>query len=65
MAYIEVYPAYGRDYTRQADVKADWKAGLDFRTYAGPYINKQDADNEPGLRVLVRYADQRKVVQVK
>lgn len=58
MSYIEVAPAYGREYTRQADVQADWDAGKDFRCltmpYAGRYVNKSDADGA-GLKVIARY----------
>lgn len=61
--YLEVAPAYGRDYKSQAEVKADWNANLDFRAYTGQYINKSDAQRL-GYKVLVRYARQMKVVQV-
>tara|TARA_B100001996_G_scaffold359016_1_gene323964 strand:- start:29 stop:289 length:261 start_codon:yes stop_codon:yes gene_type:complete len=66
---LEVVPAYGRDYKSQAEVKADWEANMDFKIVAsytetlappmfeyGRYINKQDADRELNMRVLVRYA---------
>lgn len=61
--WLEVYPAYGRDYKTQKEVKAAWAAGEDFRTYAGPYVNKEDAKRE-GYKVLVRYANQAKVCGV-
>jgi hypothetical protein len=60
-SYVEVEPAYGRDYRNQKDLKADWNAGLDFRLVGGPYINKEDAQRA-GLHVIARYAQQRKVV---
>lgn len=60
--FIEVMPAYGREYRTQAEVKADWYENLDFRAYTGQYINKADAERL-GYKVLVRYA-QTKVVQV-
>jgi hypothetical protein len=68
--YMEVGPAYGRDYKSQKAVKADWAAGKDFQVLdvgrdMGRMINKQDADGVPGLRVLVRYQGMTKVVQVK
>lgn len=64
--WVEVYPAYGADYTSQKAVQAAWDAGADFRTYQGPYINKADAAKfAPNAKFLVRYANQRKVVSVK
>jgi hypothetical protein len=39
MEWIEVVPAYGRDYKNQASVKADWNADKDFRDRAsGRYV---------------------------
>lgn len=61
--WMEVVPAYGRDYANQKAVKADWAAGKDFQVPYGPYVNKQDAD-AAGLKVIVRYAKQMKVVAV-
>ena len=66
-SYLEVVPAYGRDYKSQKEVQADWAAGKDFQAVGlggGGYINKQDADRL-GVKVLVRYAKQMKVYQVK
>jgi hypothetical protein len=65
--YIEVTPAYGRDYTTAKAVKADWKAGKDFIICCmfhpdnGRYINKEDADKDPSLTVNLRYDELRKV----
>jgi hypothetical protein len=68
MNYIEVLPAYGRDYKNQKDVQSDWDAGKDFlaMSFVGPqgYINKQDANNA-GLKVIIRYANQMKVYSPK
>jgi hypothetical protein len=64
---LEVTPAYGEDYTSQAQVKAAWAAGKDFQiqTYGpdmGRYMNKADAK---GLRtVLIRYAKLQKVMAI-
>lgn len=64
--YIEVHPAYGADYTSQKAVKQAWKDGRDFRSYTSAQVmNKQDVETfMPDAHILVRYADQRKVVQV-
>jgi hypothetical protein len=63
--WIEVEPAYGRDYKNQKEVKEAWAENLDFReTATGSYTNKQDAERLD-LRVVVRYADSLKVVTVK
>lgn len=60
-SYVEVEPAYGRDYRNQKDLKADWNANMDFRITGGPYINKEDA-KRGGLHIIARYAHQTKVV---
>lgn len=69
--YIEVTPAYGRDYKSAKDAKADWAAGKDFVVAsvdtgrAGSYINIQDAPK--GSTILIRYKRLTQVttVQVK
>lgn len=62
--YIEVVPAYGRDYKNQKAVREDWEANKDFRdTLSGSYINKADADRL-GFSVIVRYAKRLKVMSV-
>jgi len=62
--FIEVAPAYGRDYKNQAQVKADWNAGMDFQDLlTRSYINKQDA-KALGVEVIIRYANYMKVLAV-
>lgn len=65
--FITVVPAYGRDYKSQADVKADWNSGKDFRIAdvmnGTGYINKDDAPK--GATINVRYARQTKVLPIK
>lgn len=62
--WIEVVPAYGRDYKNQKSVKEDWDADKDFRdTASGRYINKSGAE-ALGLNVIVRYARLLKVMDV-
>lgn len=62
--YIEVVPAYGRDYKNQKSVREDWEAGKDFRdTLSGSYVTKAEADRL-GLSVIVRYAKRLKVMSV-
>jgi hypothetical protein len=65
--YIEVTPAYGRDYTSQKAVKEAWAAGADlkivtFGPHMGRYVNNADAAD---LKVLVRYAKLQRMVSVK
>jgi hypothetical protein len=66
--WIEVVPAYGRDYKNKAEVQAAWNAGLDFAItdmfHGGRYLNKEDAE-KANLRVNVRYDRSRKVMTVK
>lgn len=68
MTFIEAVPAYGRDYSNQKAIQADWDAGMDFLAMGpmGPmgYINKQDAKTQK-LSVIIRYAKQMKVFSPK
>ncbi len=65
---ISVTPAYGRDYTRAEDVKADWQAEKDFllndptSRWDGKPINRQHL---VGQVVVVRYGNGKKTVQVQ
>jgi hypothetical protein len=64
MNWIEVTPAYGRDYKNQREVRADWNADKDFRdTVSGSYVNKSGA-KALGLKVIVRYSKLMKVMSV-
>jgi hypothetical protein len=63
--WIEVIPAYGRDYTTAKAAKADWNADLDFKeTFTETYINKSQA-MKMGLSVTIRYAKNMKVTGTK
>lgn len=63
--WIEVVPAYGRDYRTQAAVKTAWNAGQDFQdAFSGRYVNKADAEKY-GLSVAVRYDQLRKVMTIR
>ena len=71
-SYVEVTPAYGRDYKSKAEVVAAWEAGKDFilqdmsSPYDGKPINKQDAAGIPGLRAVnLRYKKNTQVAVVK
>lgn len=66
MNWLEVVPAYGVDYTSQAQVKDAWNAHKDFRivsvgSHFGQYINKGDAE---GTKLMVRYAKLQKVMSI-
>ena len=62
--WIEATPAYGRDYTNQKAVVADWLADKDFReTTTGSYVNRSQAQRM-GLSVIIRYDKDRKVMDV-
>jgi hypothetical protein len=67
MPYIGVKPSYGRDYSSQKQVKDAWAAGESFTiTDVGPHDGQQiNKDCAPaGVHITVRYARQRKQVQV-
>lgn len=57
--HLTVQGAYGRTYTSQAKVLADWNANLDFEILSvfhgyGKYVNKAQAI-EHRLSITVRY----------
>lgn len=71
---LTVVPAYGRDYTTQAAVAADWKAHKDFliQDVSSPhnvrYVNDQQAAQlaaDGYTHVRVRYAKRTKFTLVK
>jgi len=65
MSWIEVEPAYGRDYTTAKAAKAAWAEGKDFReTSTGSYVTKAEAERL-GHSVTIRYAKSRKVTGTK
>jgi hypothetical protein len=68
MSKLTLVPAYGRDYTSQDQVIADWNAGKDFlaQNYQqGGYINKEGAIEYGVAQVTIRYAKLRKLVVVE
>lgn len=74
MKYIQVEPAYGRDYKTKKEVLADWNAGKDFRVVDffggndGKAINLQDAQTEAAsgpLTMKIRYKGQTQVAMVE
>lgn len=53
---LELTGAYGRVYTNQKQIKADWAANKDFQDgFTGSYINKEDAIRFNYDSVMVRY----------
>lgn len=69
--FIQVTPAYGRDYKTKKEVLAAWNANLDFVIrdirHSG-YINREDVErfNADGEDIVihVRYDDERKVAEM-
>ena len=60
--YIEVMPAYGRDYKNQKEIVADLKDGKDFQmTDTRQYINI-DEMRKNQFRVIIRYGKLMKVM---
>ena len=62
--WIEVVPAYGRDYKNKAEVLSDLQGGRDFQlTTTQQYLN---IDNmiQHDFKVIVRYGKLLKVVDV-
>lgn len=70
--FINVEPAYGKDYKTQKEVKAAWEAGKDFiildftNPYYGKPINKEDAENAGTIQAVnIRFAGQQKLCVIK
>lgn len=56
--------AYGRSYTSQRQIKADFLAGKDFQLDTGQYINLEDCQRGGIPSLNVRYSSDRKAFQV-
>lgn len=57
--------AYGRAYTSQSQIRADFLNGLDFQLVdSGRYINLEDCQRGKIPSLNVRYVDDRKAFQV-
>lgn len=68
MRFIEVTPAYGRDYKSAKDAKAAWAEGKDWQVQTFPsdcgcYVNKDDAPK--GATIILRFCRLEKVATVK
>lgn len=64
--YSEFTPYIGRDYTKAADVKADFLAGKDFYFAAtGQATSLRDGVVAPGTTVLLRYKRNTQVATLK
>ena len=62
--WSELTPRYGRDYTKKADVVADFLAGKDF-TFAATGQACSIRDVQPGTSVLLRYKRHTMVTTLK
>lgn len=60
-------PAYGRDYSKKADIASDLNANKDFliSDIRPALINKEQLVSEGINSVVVRYGNQRKVTSLK
>lgn len=60
-------PAYGRDYSKKADIASDLNANKDFliSDIRPALINKEQLISEGIKSVVVRYGNQRKVTSLK
>jgi len=60
-------PAYGRDYSKKADIALDLNANKDFliSDIRPALINKEQLVSEGIKSVVVRYGNQRKVTSLK
>lgn len=62
-----LFPTYGRDYKRKADIASDLNNNKDFYIsgLSPALINKEQLVNEGIKTVVVRYGNQRKVTSLK
>jgi len=58
-------PAYGRDYTSIAKLKADFDSDMDFVTSSGSYTNRRDLFKFGVRQITVRYGKLRKTASVE
>lgn len=65
-SWLELAPAYGRDYTSGKEAKADFLSGKDWEQTSimrnGTYCSINDF--APGTKVLLRYRQLRQVASV-
>lgn len=62
--YIEVLPAYGRDYKNKKEIEADLLDGKDFQlTTTRQYLSIRDMKTHQ-YRVIVRYGKQMKTADM-
>ena len=70
MSHTTLIPAYGRDYKSKKAVLQDWNDNKDlmvndmFHPSDGRYINKTDAQSQPGT-YNIRYDRNTKIVPVQ
>ena len=63
--YIEVVPAYGRDFKTAKAAKEHWNSDKDWReTTTDRYIRKSEAESM-GLKVILRFDQNRKTTSAK
>jgi len=63
--YVEVMPAYGRDYKSAKAARTDWDKGLDFiEATTRRYCSKRDFD-KPNVRVAIRYANNQRLASTR
>ena len=60
-----ISPAYGRDYTSVAKLKADFEANKDFRAANGSYTNRSDLFAFGVRQITVRYGKLLKIASVE
>jgi hypothetical protein len=68
MIYLSCVPAYGRDYTTEEAVRADWAASKDFYIVPQPvsrggYVNKDDKPEH--VQLNIRYDQLQEVCVIK
>ena len=51
---LNLVPTYGRVYSTEEEVLADWNKGLDFKVYGGPYTSIRDIEGLVEEYVTVR-----------
>ena len=63
--YIEVVPAYGRNFKTAKAARENWNSKADWiETTSGKYVTKDEAESM-GLKVILRFDQNRKTTSAK
>ncbi len=62
---VTLIPAFGRDYSTEAEVKFAWESGKEFQLSDSVYLNRWDISAFPGMVVIIRYNGSRDLLEIR